>query len=966
MFKIINKIEKMREYSKYITKKNGIYLLIISIAFLLAFCNKEQKSSCDIPEINEPDRFVDCKYGSGNFGMWVVDEHGLPAYEYTLNHEEDARALWWNTAKKDNRSHSHQIGNFRFSAIADNNGFIQIFIQENGFKWLNFYNEKENNYSGNFAIIDDGKSIWATAYKFRPKNAKVKRVFGIAYYLIETEHNELIIKRKTFAPYGNDPILISEISIENKSKDEKQIDYYEYWDVNIHHLLMKFISSGVLDQKIPQKNEEDRILFNRYFVQSVRIDEEKNIAIVDTQLKYPEANELKIPHSDQAKDFDPYPPSIFLVPLDSQIGEGFIFEQNKLFNEKKENNPFNTSIRYIPTYKSNSEIPDNLRNVPGLNQPLALVHKRNIKIKPKELVKIYYAYGYIPPSTKSDFINKYINNIKGKNGEDLLKDTLKKWKERLAFFVPEVSKGSNDGFLHREIAWHSYYIQSSAYWREYTKTYIVSQGGEYLFGHGFDGATRDYCIFSVVLTYLNPEIAKDILRFIMLTTSPNGEKAYANYGDTSIAIVPTLSKPSDLDVFFLWAMAEYLLATGDYDFLNEKLPFYSHQNIFSAPTSSVFDHIRIAFEHLKNDIGTGEHGLIKIRTGDWSDGILWFTENPSITEEKGESTFTTAFAVYALPRIAEAIEQYDSNLAQSMREEAENYKTAMKKQWGGRWYFRGWEGNGKPFGDDRIFLEPQVWALISRIPDEKESETLINSIYTILDANSPIGARIVYPPKENIIGGLEVGTDVNGGIWPAVNSLLTWAYSLYNKDYAWEEFKKNTLASHAETYPNIWYGIWSGPDSYNSPESSRPGEAAAHQATALTDHPVFNANQHANPLLSLIKLAGINPRKEGYEIFPRFPFKRWILNLPLIGIKYDDKNRKIYGYIYSLFDRNIKLWIKIPSSIKEKESIKVKIIDRKEGKENQIDDFTLDIPSETVSFQFNTYKNKKIEWEIKY
>ena len=41
---------------------------------------------------------------------------------------------------------------------------------------------------------------------------------------------------------------------------------------------------------------------------------------------------------------------------------------------------------------------------------------------------------------------------------------------------------------------------------------------------------------------------------------------------------------------------------------------------------------------------------------------------------------------------------------------------------------------------------------------------------------------------------------------------------------AWDEWKKNCLALHAEAYPDVWYGIWSGPDTYNSVLSRYPGQ----------------------------------------------------------------------------------------------------------------------------------------------
>ena len=40
---------------------------------------------------------------------------------------------------------------------------------------------------------------------------------------------------------------------------------------------------------------------------------------------------------------------------------------------------------------------------------------------------------------------------------------------------------------------------------------------------------------------------------------------------------------------------------------------------------------------------------------------------------------------------------------------------------------------------------------------------------------------------------------------------------------------------HAEAYPEIWYGIWSGPDYYNSVLSRYPGQTMFAEAPS-TDH----------------------------------------------------------------------------------------------------------------------------------
>ena len=80
---------------------------------------------------------------------------------------------------------------------------------------------------------------------------------------------------------------------------------------------------------------------------------------------------------------------------------------------------------------------------------------------------------------------------------------------------------------------------------------------------------------------------------------------------------------------------------------------------------------------------------------------------------------------------------------------------------------------------------------------------------------------------------------------------------------AWEEWKRNSLAAHADAYPDIWYGVWSGNDSYNSPLNKRPGGAANEPYFHGTDFPVLNLHAHACFLYSASKLWGWNLRRKG-------------------------------------------------------------------------------------------------------
>lgn len=847
-----------------------VFICFLIFEILLFSCDKRAEKSCFNPKaIDSPEIFSECHYGSGKFGRWIIDIFGLPAYEYTLSQEKQDIALWWNSEGKERREHWHQVGNSRISAAVYNEGYTQLFTQEGGFKWINYYDEQEQNLSGGFAYIYDGRNTWATAYRYRPEGSKTTRIFGVNYFFSETEYNDISVSRYIFSPQDDLPMLLTDVIIRNNGKTKKDIIYYEYWDVNFHHIIPELITSGLLDKTIPKNIREKRRRYNSEFFQKAFIRD--GVAFIGT---YNKRNQNKTNQDFFSADYDRSPPYVFLSALDkwndkysSLENKGYIFDQKEFFQARGR----------LESLEFNREI----NNFPGEGQGLALIHARRIGIEPGQIVKLRYAYGYTYSVDDFQIPQKY-------EEENLLQKVIDFWKKRLVYFSTV-----DDSYIQREMAWHSYYVLSSSYYRKYFGLHIVSQGGSYLFMHGYDGAPRDYCIFSIALNYIDPYLSKEILKFVMRMTYENGEIPYANYGDV-FPVKIDLVRPSDLDIFFLWAISEYILSTRDFGFLNERVKFYD-----SEKDATVLEHIKVSFSHLFDVVGLGENGLIKFRTGDWSDGIRFFADNIEELEVSGESVFNTAFAVVVLPRLADILDSFDKDFSSKIRERAQQLMNSLQRTWNGNWYVRGMYGNGKVIGDDRIFLEPQVWAIIGGVADVEKAKLLINSIKNNLETE--LGAMIVYPPSEDVEKrtGLSLGTDVNGGIWPAINSLLTWAYSLYDPVLAWESFKKNMLSNHAELYPNLWYGIWSGPDSYNSPKSSRPGEAAAQFATSLADFPVMNVNAHANPIIALLKLSGISSYKDGLEFSPKVQ-KDFNLKLPYIGIKY--KANKIEGYFKSITD----------------------------------------------------------------
>jgi hypothetical protein len=247
-------------------------------------------------------------------------------------------------------------------------------------------------------------------------------------------------------------------------------------------------------------------------------------------------------------------------------------------------------------------------------------------------------------------------------------------------------------------------------------------------------------------------------------------------------------------------------------------------------------------------------------------------------------------------------------LAKQAREKAEAQRLAVREQFTGQWFKRAWLKDDLWIGNDEICLEPQPWALISGSATPEQAQALVNNIDTLLRRPSQFGAMLNrglphYAAKPGIAH--------NGGIVPAINGPLVWGLSLIDPVMAWDEWKRNSLSWHAETFPDLWYGIWSGSDFYNSDLSPYPGStvfphhiighpeeiadrtnAHRNKGVSWSDFPVMNMHAHAWPLYSLTKFLGLIYTCDGIEITPRFPMKEFRFASPLVGLERTEESLK--------------------------------------------------------------------------
>lgn len=896
--------------------------------------------------------------GSGVFGEWTLDTFGLPAYRYTLDQWNDSRARYPNTENQNRRDHWHQLGNDRITALVSNDGVVQLFIGDRGGVFLNRFEARDreglpdppapaltfgqklaefaahvlyalarfwhalraagihrvrhdpviprgvptqavppqtqsrtrlaivvpHTYAGGFGYVDDGVEVWATAYRYRRPGVDITRLFGIGHCDTAATYRNIRVTRRVYAPPGDDAIVLNDVAIENLSADVAHLRYYEYWDVNMQRLKLQWLRSG----PFAASGDEARRALNDDFTSSVTMDEQMQA------VRFQQQPRAGTDHDAGAvADTDTQPLDVFLASLTNQRVVAVYTNKAAFFGQGGAVQPDAVAAR--SAFVNSVPSPDE-------SMPYCLVLRHDIELQPGAKVDLRYAFGAARPDDNLAFLGQH-------NGNTLAK-SMAVWKNRLAYF-----NAANEPVLQREMAWHAHNLLAATLRYDYYNAHMTPQGSAYLYLHGADGAPRDQSLCILPLTYLRPELAREeLIQLMSLTHAAGGNLPYAycgnGYHSDALGLHTT---PTDLDLFLLLALNEYLAATGDQSFLDASLPYYPRGQRPPAPyTDSVFDHIRITVRHLIDAIGLGEHDLIRIGDGDWSDSIvienalreLDVGVNLENTRRGGESAPNSQMALYVLPRIARLLEQRDAELAAEVRTHTARLEKAVMLQWNGRWFaraiLRDIDNRPAPIADDWLNLEAQPWALISGITERMGKQDvqarLIDCIRRLLDDPSPVGAPI----------------NERGLVWPAISQLLTWGYRNSRPDLAWRSLKRNTFAAHSEVFPHIWYGIWSGPDGMYSVDAPNAGYTWASPVTPMTDFPVMNANPDAMALLGTLRVCGIEPSPDGDGLLinPQSPPERFELDLPLLCLSV--RPGYISGEYRAAIDGHTVLHIRLP------------------------------------------------------
>jgi hypothetical protein len=799
---------------------------------------------------------VASSYGSGAFGEWTVDRHGLAAYRYDL--EELTSPIAPQSELSGNRNAWSQVGNDRVVADASNHGYTQLWSQDRLYQWTNYYDASHSHYSGGFGYLNIGGRVISTLYDDRPAGAGTERLFGTGYYEKRTSVPGVAEQDRVYAPFGNDSLLLHDVTIRNTSSKPLSGSYFEYWDVN------------------PQIQGVTQ--FPRGY--SSPAWEPATGTLSAAQLP------------DQG---DTQPLSIFASALSTPVSA---YDTNTSAF-------FGSGSRAAPAAVSAGALTDSIAPpaANGVDGSAMFAMQSPFSLAPHASVTLRYAYGYAHPEAIQPMLARY--RAAG-NAFDQSEAAWARW-------LPQVELGGSYTWLARELQWDAYTVRSDATYEECAGRHILSQGGYYQYFFGENEAFRDPLQHALPMIWADPTLAREVIEYSAQEQPAVG--GAIPYGLISQCTRFDLGTSDDLDQWLLWAAAEYALSTRDFSFLGAKLPYYQ-----GAGSGTVWEHLKLAFRNQEEVIGRGAHGeYLTGATGDWNDFSTEFdhmTESDLVTSQAAYIYPRLAQVAEAAGEGGFAAElraagSRDAAVVAGQFVHGESVKPADA---GLGWFARGYEG-AKQLGAGTMYAEPQPWAMLAGAATPEQERQVVAAYRRFLvgvgapNGPSKIGAAMApcsCDPGVNEQNEPELNrsTAFPGGSWFALNGQMTWALSQLEGvvpeagAYAWDEFTRDTLAAHATAFPEHWNGLITVDDecaAYYQEPASGCGIGLATGAGALNGYDTQIMHQPAYSLFDLVKLAGVEATQQGYEVVPHLPMSTFDIRLPDVGVA--QQSGLIRGYL---------------------------------------------------------------------
>jgi len=305
----------------------------------------------------------------------------------------------------------------------------------------------------------------------------------------------------------------------------------------------------------------------------------------------------------------------------------------------------------------------------------------------------------------------------------------------------------------------------------------------------------------------------------------------------------------------------YLKETADYGVLDERIPY------LNGPEEPLYNHCKRAIERSFSRFSP--RGVPLMGDHDWNDGLRAVG-----TLLKGESFWVGEFLYMILGSfIPLARRRGDEAFARRCEVVRESLREAVNRYgWDGDWYLQATTDAGLLLGsaeneEGKIFLMPNIWAVISGITDEERAQTAMASVTRHLLKD--YGTLLNYPaftrPRPDIgyVTRYAPGLRENGGVYTHAATWSVWAYTLVGQpELAYEAYRRICPPNRSADIERYWAEPYVTPGNIDGPLSEYYGRAGWTWYTGSSQW-LHRVATHW--------ILGIRPQEDGLLVDPSIP-----------------------------------------------------------------------------------------------
>lgn len=347
--------------------------------------------------------------------------------------------------------------------------------------------------------------------------------------------------------------------------------------------------------------------------------------------------------------------------------------------------------------------------------------------------------------------------------------------------------------------WLAYQTIVSRLWG---RTAFYQAGGAF----GF----RDQLQDSLLMLYVDPEYTRNQILYHAKHQFKEGDVLHWWHVEKDNGI---RTRYTDDLLWLPYLICEYVEKEGDYSILDVEIPYVETELLkdeegerygevkISEDAESLYVHATRAID---KSLNFGSHGLPKMGTGDWNDGM---------NRIKGESVWLGFFMYDVIRKFCRICEyRMDTERVGRYKETIERLKENLNNNaWDGNWFKRAFFEDGTPLGssdNDECKIDgiSQSWAVISEAAEKDKCIQAMNSLENYLVDKENMIIKLLTPPfskttldpgyiKSYIPGVRENGGQyTHGAVWSVIANA-----KLGDTERAGEYFRLLNPIEHART-----------------------------------------------------------------------------------------------------------------------------------------------------------------------